>query len=109
VLTVAQRTPSPRPFATPNASPFRRAVERRSALVLVYLRGLPKAMPGLLVLGLLTAALLAPGVGGAALLVLVALLLTWLVYLSWPALPPVGRAVRVAVIVALVMLAVSRL
>jgi hypothetical protein len=99
---------SPRPFLTPGASPFRQSVERRSAVAVVALRALPKAMPGLLVLALLAGALIVQGVGGAVLVLVVALLLTWLVYLSWPALPGAGRAVRLATIAALVAFAVNR-
>ena len=89
---------SQRPFLTPGASPFRTAVERRSAKVVVFLRGLPRPVPGLLVVGLVAAGLLAPPlVSGVALLV-VALLLAWLVFLSWPAVPAPGRAIRVVVI-----------
>lgn len=98
----------PRPFLTPDASPLRQAVERRSAVVVLFLRGLPKAMPGLLVLGLLAGALVAPGALGAVLVGLVALLLTWLVYLSWPALPQAGRLIRLAVIGGLLAVAASR-
>jgi hypothetical protein len=106
-----RRTPAGgtgRPFLTPGASPFRQSVERRSAVALVTLRALPKAFPGLLVLALLAGALVVQGLGGAVLVLLVALLLTWLVYLSWPALPTVGRLVRLAVIVALIVVAATR-
>lgn len=97
-----------KPFLTPGASPFRQTVERRSAVAVVTLRQLPKAVPGLLVLALLAGALVVQGVGGAVLVLLVALLLTWLVYLSWPALPNVGRLVRLLVIAALGVIAFTR-
>lgn len=89
---------APRPFLTPNASPFRRAVERRSAIVVLFLRGLPKAVPALLVLGILAGGLTLTGPLGAICFTLSALVLIWLVYLSWPALTVPGRAIRVAVI-----------
>jgi hypothetical protein len=96
------------PFLTPGASPLRNAVERRSATVVVFLSRLPRAVPGLLVVFLVAAGLLAkPVVSGVALL-LVGLLLTWLVFLSWPRVPAPGRAVRVVVIAIVVAYAVSR-
>ena len=100
--------PEQKPFLTPGGSPFRQAVERRSALVLVFLRGLPRAVPGLMVVGLLVAALLAPPVASAIALIVVALLLVWLTFLSWPAVPPQGRAVRLVVVAIVVAYAIAR-
>ena len=101
--------PEPKPFFTEGAPPFRHAVERRSAVVVVFLARLPRAVPGLLVAGLVAAGLLAPGaVGGVALLV-VAALLGWLVYLSWPRVPLPGRAVRLVVLALVVAYALARL
>ncbi len=104
----ARRTP-PRPFLTPNATPFRREVERRSAIVVLFLRGLPRALPALLVLAVVAGGLALPGIGGALCLLLAALVLAWLVYLSWPALPVAGRAIRLVVIAAVIAVAGSRL
>lgn len=98
-----------RPYVTPEASRFRAAVERRSFVVVAFLRGLPKAMPGLLMLAILAGGLVLRGVPGAACVGFGALVLLWLTYLSWPALPQVGRAVRVVVIAMLVLIAASRL
>jgi hypothetical protein len=98
----------PKPFLTPGASPFRHAVERRSATVLVFLSKLPRALPGLLVAGLVVLALLAPAGVSAAALFAVAALLVWLVYLSWPSVPATGRLVRVVVIAVVVAYAVAR-
>lgn len=69
----------------------------------------PKALPGLLLLGLVAAGLLAPPVWGAAGLLLVALFLTWLVYLSWPAIRLPAKAIRVLVIAMVVGYALARL
>ncbi len=99
----------PRPFLTPGASPFRAAVERRSATVVVFLRHLPRALPGILVLGLVAAGLLAPPVAGGVALLFVAVVLTWLVFLSWPAVPPPGRAVRLVVLAIVVAYGLVRL
>lgn len=101
--------PQPRrPFLTPNASPFRTAVERRSAAVVVFLRRLPRPVPGLLVIGIVAAGLLAPpAVGGTALLVAAALL-GWLAFLTWPAMPLPGRMLRLVVIAMVVAYAFVR-
>jgi hypothetical protein len=96
------------PFLTPDGSPLRAAVERRSATVIVFLSHLPRAVPGLLVVFLVAAGLLAkPAISGVALLV-VGLLLTWLVFLSWPRLPATGRVVRCVVIAIVFAYAISR-
>jgi hypothetical protein len=87
---------------------LRRAVERRSAFVIVFLRGLPRWLPGILVVGLLAGGLLLHGVPGAVLLAVIALLLIWLVFLSWPALPVLGRGVRLVVIALLIAAVIGR-
>ena len=88
---------------------LRATVERRSALVLVFLRGLPRPVPGLAVVGLVVAGLLAPPVAGGIALLLVAALLAWLMYLSWPAVAPTGRAVRLVVLAIVVAYGLVRL
>jgi hypothetical protein len=100
---------SPKPFLTPNGSPFRHAVERRSAVVAVFLHRLPRAVPGLVVVALVAAGLLAPPAVSGVVLLVVAALLTWLVFLSWPALPAPGKAVRLLVIALVTGYALSRL
>jgi hypothetical protein len=101
--------PDQRPFLTPGASPFRTAVERRSAVFVIFLRRLPRAVPALLVIGLVAAGLLAaPPISGIALLV-VGLLLVWLVFLSWPAIPPPARVIRVVVIAVVLGYALAHL
>ncbi len=87
--------------------PCRRRVEQRSAALLGRLRRLPTWLPLVVVLGLTVAGLLLRGPGGALLLAVLALLLGWLCYLSWPVLQPSGRLVRVLVI-ALVLAAAVR-
>jgi hypothetical protein len=89
--------------------PFRHAVERRSAVVLVFLSRLPRAVPGLLVAALVAGGLLAPAGVGGVLLLAVAALLIWLVYLSWPSVPPPGRAIRLVVIALVVAYGLVRL
>ena len=89
-------------------SPLRRAVERRSAAPLAWLATRPRWLPFLAVLALLLGGLFAPPTVGAALLVLVGLLLAWLTYLSWPALQPGGRLARLAVLALVVVAVVAR-
>jgi hypothetical protein len=88
---------------------MRETVERRSAVLLVFLRSLPRALPGLLLLGLVAAGLALPGLGGTLALLVVALLLGWLTYLSWPAVPAPGRAVRLLVLAVVLAAAAARL
>jgi hypothetical protein len=89
------------------SEPFRRRVERRSAVLLGRIGRLPTWSPLVVVLGLTSAGLLVRGPVGALLLAVLALLLGWLSYLSWPALQPGGRLVR-ALVLALVVAAAVR-
>lgn len=111
----ARRTPTrpaaPRPnagagtarsFLTPGASPFRHAVERRSATVLLFLRGLPKLVPPLVVVALLAAGLLTEGLVAALCLVVLFGFFAWLLFLSWPGVPIGARLVRLAVLATMV-------
>jgi VIT1/CCC1 family predicted Fe2+/Mn2+ transporter len=98
----ARRVDPTAPFLTPDASPLRAAVERRSATVIVFLSHLPRALPGLVVVLLVAAGLLAPPVVSGVALLVVGALLAWLVFLSWGRVPAVGRAVR-CVVIALVL------
>jgi hypothetical protein len=75
----------------------------------VFLARLPRALPGLLVIGLVAGGLLAPPAVGGVLLLVVAVLLAWLVFLSWPALRPPAKAVRLLVIAMVAGYALSRL
>lgn len=80
---------------------MRRRVERRSAVTLVYLRGLPRFVVPLVVLAVAAGGVLAPPPVGGVLLALVLVGIAWLAYLSWPALDPAGRVVRALVLVLL--------
>ena len=91
--------PGSQPFLTPGASPFRHALERRSATVLLFVRALPKALPPLVVVALLAGGVLLGGAAGVACLLVVMALFGWLLFLSWPALAPAARAPRVLVLV----------
>ncbi|CAM3721099.1 hypothetical protein GCM10009799_17790 [Nocardiopsis rhodophaea] len=91
-------------FFTPDASPLRQEIERRSAVPLVWLHTaprwiLPVAMAGVFVAGLLLAGLL-----GALLLALLAGFFAWLAFLAWPGLRGGERAMRAVVVATLLAL-----
>jgi len=83
----------------------RRSVEQRSAVLLVYLRHLPRWVPMIVLAALLVTGLAVHGPVGAAALCLVAAFLAWLGYLSWPRLAGAGRLGRVAAVAFLLALA----
>jgi hypothetical protein len=78
---------------------FRHKVERRSGPVLVLLSRLPRIVPFLLVFGLLLGGLVLENAVGGVLLLLVAALLAWLLFLAWPMTRPPQRLLRGAVVV----------
>lgn len=90
--------PPGRPFLTPDASPFRHAVERRSAPVLLFLRGLPRLALVAAVVAFVAGGLIGEGALGAACLLVVAAFFGWLLFLSWPAVPAGARLMRIAVL-----------
>lgn len=110
----ASRNRKPRPLPkgqtafTPGASPARRAVERRSAAPLALLYQLPRwALPiGMAVV--LIAGLAVSGVIGAVLLLVLAVFLGWLAYISWPSLSGQARLLRVAAGLVLIAIAVTQ-
>jgi hypothetical protein len=66
-------------------------------------------VPFLVMLALLVAGLLVHGPVGFVLIMLGVLFLLWLLYLGWPALAPVERLMRFAVVVLGTALAVTQL
>ena len=92
--------------ATPGASGTRQAVERFSARPLVFLTQLPRWVLLLIVLGLLISGFAVPGLLGAAALLLVAILLGWLAYLSWPSINTSGRVLRVIALACMVAIVI---
>jgi hypothetical protein len=86
---------------------FRRSFEQRVGPLVVLTSRLPKALPFLVVAGLLVAGLLVQGVVGGVLLLVLAALLGSLLYLSWPALEQGPRLLRTAVVGIVVVRAVS--
>ena len=89
-------------------SGLRRSVERRSAPVLLWLSTRPRVLLPAAVLVLLVSGLAAPGAYAVPLLLLLALLLAWLSYLSWPALQPGARVLRAAVLAMVAVALVQR-
>ncbi|WP_159939957.1 MULTISPECIES: DUF6703 family protein [unclassified Nocardiopsis] len=93
---------------TPGAGRLRRTVEERSAVPLVWLHQRPRWLAPLLLGVLFVAGLMAPGPVGALCLLLVALFLAWLAFLTWPSLTAQQRTPRVLVVAVLVVLTVAR-
>jgi hypothetical protein len=91
-------------FYTPGAGETRRWIERASARPLVLLHQLPRWLVPIVLVGMLVAGLTVPGVGAAA-LVVIAAFLGWLSALSWPALTPNARLLRLAAIAGVLVLA----
>jgi uncharacterized protein DUF6703 len=91
-------------FQPPQGPGARRALERSTGRLLVYLSQLPRWLPPLVLTVLLLVGLTVPG-WGAIPLVAVAGLLGWLAALSWPALDLRGRLLRLAGVACLLILA----
>lgn len=87
----------------------RPAVEKRSAAVLVLLSQQHKAVIPLLSVLLLIGGLALPVAVGVPCLLLLAAFVSWLTYLSWPAIVGQARAVRLATLALIVVAAASRL
>ena len=66
--------------------------------LVVLVGNLPKAVPFLVVGGLLVAGLLVQGVVGGVLVLVLTALMGALLFLSWPALDPGARLLRAAVV-----------
>ena len=93
----------------PPAPSLRRRVERRSGPLLVILSGLPRLLVPLVSLALLISGLSLPAGYGVGCLGLLALLVGWLSYLSWPVVHVQARLVRLATVALVLLALVSRL
>ena len=82
-------------------------MEQQAGPAVVLVSRLPRVVPFLLVAVLLVAGLLLQGLLGAVLLLLLAALLSVLLALSWPALLPAARLLRLAVVALVVVRAVA--
>jgi hypothetical protein len=96
--------------AAPSATPTLRVqVERTSRPLLRRLHAWPRPALPLLTVALVMVGVLAPPAVGLAALAVVALFVSWIAYLSWPAVSGSGRLVRVAMVALVVVLALTRL
>lgn len=97
------------PFMTPGAGPVRTRIERRAAVVIVWLAHLPRLLPPLVVVLVFGGGLVLPGVFGAVLLLLIAAVLGLLSYLAWPSVPARLRLARLVILAGVVAFAVYKL
>ncbi len=88
-------------------SSVRASIEQASSPLLQRLAALPKLVPFLVVLALVVGGFLVEGWGWVLLLV-VALLLTWFLYIAWPTLSAPGRMLRGAVIAIMVAIMLTQ-
>lgn len=86
---------------------LRESIESASLPAIKTMSGWPKWVPFLLILGLMVAGVFIPTYGWI-LIALVAVFLTWLLYLSWPRLAGAERLMRFAVIAIVLVAAVTR-
>jgi hypothetical protein len=86
----------------------RPAIEKRSAPVLVLLTQQHKLVVPLVSLLLLIGGLALPPLPGVVCLLVLAAFIGWLTYLSWPAIVPPARAVRVGTLALVLVAAASR-
>ena len=93
-MTVRQQSPQ-----------IRQSIERLS-LRPAASRALPRWLPPVVIAALFVGGLAVHGWGGAVMLLVVAAFLAWLAVLSWPALQPSTRVLRVVAVAALIALAV---
>ena len=94
-MTVRQQSPQ-----------IRQSIERLSLRPAAYLRHLPRWLPPVVLAALFIGGLAVHGWGGAVMLLIVTAFLTWLAVLSWPALAPQTRLLRVLALAVLLALCV---
>ena len=84
---------------------MRQRIEKSSAAPLLFLRPMPSAVVPVATAALFIAGIALRGVGGAVCLLILAVFLAWMGYLSWPSADSRGRLVRMLVTAAVVALA----
>lgn len=94
--------------APASPTPLRRWVELKTGPLLVLLHGAPRLAVALIPPALIVGGLIAPPVLGLIPLLLGALFLGWLAYLSWPRVDPRSRLVRLIFLVMVVGYGVYR-
>lgn len=87
---------------------WRGRIEAASRPLLIRMAALPRWVLPVALLTLLLVGVLIPALPGTLALLLVTLILLWLLLLSWPALRPSGRVLRIAVIALLLYIVASR-
>ncbi|NYE12366.1 DUF6703 family protein [Actinomadura citrea] len=90
------------------ATGLRAAVERRSAVPVVFLHRLPRWVLLAAVFALLVVGMAGTGWAAAAGLLVLAAALGWFAYLNWPSLDGSGRVLRLAALAVLVGFALGR-
>ena len=104
------RARAPREPLVPQPAPGRRGrAERRSAPALLWLSSKPTFLLPLLSVVLLLVGLAAPMAVGVPVLLVLAGLVGWLSYLSWPAVVGAQRVLRVVTVGLLLAVALGRL
>lgn len=101
--------PRPQRVPAPTKSEARAKFERISLRPLTVIHRLPRLIVPVLMGALLLTGLLLPSNWAGLLLVALAAVLGWFVALSWPAIVPSARVLRVVVIVVILAAAVWRL
>jgi hypothetical protein len=85
---------------------IRQSIERLSLRPAAYLRALPRWLPPVVIAALFIGGLAVGGWGGAIMLLVVTVFLAWLAVLSWPALQPPTRVLRVLAVAVLLALSI---
>jgi hypothetical protein len=83
----------------------RRSLEKASAMPIAFVSQLPRWVVPIVLAGLFVGGSVARGWIGAVALFLVAAFVAWLASLSWPALGPPGRLLRVLIVALLITFA----
>lgn len=99
---------TPRPVVAQPAPGARGTAERASAPALLWLSSKPVWLLPVLTVVLLVAGLSAPAAVGVPVLLLLAALVGWLSYLSWPVVQGVQKVLRLATVGLLLAAAVGR-
>jgi hypothetical protein len=86
---------------------LRHRIDQASLPLMTKLSRLPKLLPLAILLAVLGAGVLIGGPPGFILMLLVAVFITWVLYLSWPLLSGSERLMRSAVLLFAVAMAVS--
>jgi hypothetical protein len=86
---------------------LRHRIDQASLPLMTKLSRLPKLLPFAILLALLVAGVLIGGPLGFVLMLLAAIFIAWVLYLSWPLLGSTERIMRLAVLMLAAVMAVS--